>query len=161
MCRADIFGILIFVARSDHNCDAAIVGVIDTIFQILVMRVAAETEVDHLCSLADSIPDPVADYGGTALAGGVHDTDRQDINFNPGCAVHDSSGDMSPVAVLIRRSIIIIDQIDSGKYSSVHFLMVGHAAVHNGHLDRSCRIALYVSGVFIRLQRGNSPGHGS
>ena len=101
------------------------------------MGVAPKTEVDHLSAFTDSITDSVAYNGRAASTGGVHDTHRKDKDFNPWCAINNSTSDMGSVSVLISGGVIIVNQIDTGEYPSIHFLMVGHTAVHNGDLNRS------------------------
>ena len=159
MGRAGIPGVFTEIPGCHDDRDAFFIGVFNTFLEIFVVGVASQAQVDHLCAFADRIADPVSGDGRIAQAGRVHHTDRKDVHIEPRRAVDDRAGHMGPVPVLVRRVIVIVDEILSGEEPALELCVAGDAGVHDSDLDRSFRIRFYIGGIFVGLDIGHAPGH--
>jgi len=157
--RTDKFCILTLVSGCHNDCHISALGIVDTFLDIFVVVVAAQAEVNDLCTLVHGIADPVSHSGGISSAGSVHDTDRQDLDIDAGRAVDDRPRDVCSVAVFIRGIAVIVHEVPALEDPSLHLRMAGDTAVHDGDLDRLAGIRLDKSRIFIRLDIGDSPGH--
>ena len=118
MCRTDELCVVALVSCRNYNSGTLVVGIGNALFDILIVCVCAQAQIDDLCAAVCRIADSVADDGRAALTGGIHDTDRKDLDIDPGCAVHDDAGHVGSVSVLIGGIIVIVYKVLAAQESS-------------------------------------------